>query len=344
MIKPEGLQKGDKVAIVSLSSGILGEKNLFHKYLLGKKRLEEEFGLEVVAMPNALKGSDFVWNNPELRAKDLMDAFSNPEIKGIICSIGGYDTIRIAPYIDYDLIRNNPKIFMGFSDTTANHFMMQKAGIVSYYGPCLMQDFAEYVSMFDYTKESIKKVLFEGVENFEIKSSEYWTDDFVPWKEENINVGKNLIKEARGYELLQGSGKVTGKLLGGCLDAFPIYVGTSIWPTLDMWKDKILFLETSEEKPEPQLIEFYLMNLGAQGIFDVVKGIIVGKPQQEKYYDEYKEIYKKVLKDFNKKGLPVLYNINFGHALPIGILPMGTDVEVDFDNKKITLLESPVKK
>jgi len=344
MIKPEGLKKGDKVAIVSLSSGILGEENLIHKYYLGKKRLEEEFGLEVVAMPNALKGVKFIEEHPELRAQDLMDAFKDKKVKGIICAIGGMDTIRISPYIDYEIIKNNPKIFMGYSDTTANHFMMQKVGLVSYYGPALMTDFGEYVKMFDYTKEAVEKVLFEGIENYEIKSSEYWSDDFVPWKEENINVGKSLKKDTHGYEVLQGSGKVTGKLLGGCIDAFPIYTGTPIWPTLEQWKDKILFLETSEVKPSPDYLKEYLINLGAQGIFDVVKGIIVGKPQQEVYYEEYKEVYKTVLKYFNKEELPVLYNVNFGHAIPIGILPIGTDVEVDYDNKKIILVESPVKK
>lgn len=344
MIKPEGLKKGDKVAVVSLSSGMIGEKNYIHKYYLGKKRLEEEFGLEVVAMPNALKGAKFIEEHPELRAKDLMDAFKDPTIKAIICAIGGLDTIRITPYIDYDAIRDNPKIFMGYSDTTANHFMMQKAGLVSYYGPCIMTDFAEYVKMFDYTKENIQKVLFENIENYEIKSSEYWSDDFVSWEEKNINQQRKLKKESHGYELLQGNGKVVGKLLGGCIDAFPIYIGTPIWPTLEEWKDKILFLETSEDKPPVEYLRCYLMNLGAQGIFDVVKGIIVGKPQAEAHYEEYKEIYKQVLKDFNKEDLPVLYNVNFGHSVPICVLPIGTDVEVDFDLKKIALVESPVKK
>ena len=344
MIKPEGLKKGDKVAIVSLSSGLIGEESFIHKYYLGKKRLESEFGLEVVAMPNALKGLKFIEEHPELRAKDLMDAFKDPTIKAIICAIGGIDTIRITPFIDYEVIKNNPKIFMGYSDTTANHFMMQKAGLISYYGPCIMTDFAEYVKMFDYTKEAVQSVLFDGIENYQIKSSEYWSDDFIPWSEDNINIEKKLKKDTHSYELLQGSGKVVGKLLGGCIDAFPIYVGTPIWPTLDEWKDKILFLETSEDKPSLDYLKCYLMNLGAQGIFDVVKGIIVGKPKDEKYYEEYKEVYKKVLKDFNKENLPVLYNINFGHAIPIGILPIGTDVEVDFDNKSITLVECPVKK
>lgn len=89
-------------------------------------------------MPNALKGSDFVLEHPELRAKDLMDAFKDDSIKAIICAIGGNDTYKLLPYIDYEVIRNNPKIFMGYSDTTVNHLMMNKAGLVSFYGPTIM--------------------------------------------------------------------------------------------------------------------------------------------------------------------------------------------------------------
>ena len=170
-----------------------------------------------------------------------------------------------------------------------------------------------------------------------------WSKDFVPWKTENINITKKLIKDEHGYETIQGSGIVTGQLLGGCIDVFPMIIGTEIWPTKEEWTDKILLLETSEEKPSPNLITYYLRNLGAQGIFDVIKGIIIGKPQEEKYYEEYKEVYKKVLKEFNQENLPVMYNINIGHANPIGILPLGTDIQIDFTNKKIFLLESPTK-
>ena len=313
MIKPERLKKGDTVAIVSLSWGGLGDENLIHKFYLGKERLEKIFGLNVVVMPNALKGTEFIRENPKLRAKDLMEAFLDKDIKAIICAIGGSDTIRISKYIDYDIIRNNPKIFMGFSDTTANHFMMHKAGLVSYYGPCLMKDFAEYGSMFDYTIDSIKNVLFDGKENIEMVSSEYWSDEYVPWKEENINVSKKMKKEEHGYEVLQGDGVVEGELLGGCLDAFPIYIGTDIWPSIDEWKDKILFLETSEDQPSPDLIELYLMNLGAQGIFDVIKGIMVGKPQEEKYYEEYKDVYKKVLHEIMHSNLVLERKPNICH-------------------------------
>ncbi len=343
MIKPSKLNKGDKIAIVSLSWGGLGDDSLIHKYYIAKERLENEFGLEVVIMPNALKGTSFVYDHPEERAKDLMDAFKDKSIKGIICAIGGDDTIRLLPYIDFDIIKNNPKIFMGYSDTTVNHFMMNKAGLVSYYGPCIMCEFGEYVKMFDYTKQAVENILFNDSENYEIKSSEVWSNDFVSWKEENKNILKKTLPEEHGYEVLQGTGVITGEVLGGCIDVLPMIVGTTIWPKKEEWKDKILLLETSEEKPSPDLIKYYLRNLGAQGIFDVIKGIIVGKPQDEKYYEEYKEIYKIVMKEFKHEDLPIMYNINIGHATPIGIIPLGTNIKVDYTNKKIILIESATK-
>ena len=343
MIKPERLKKGDKVAVVSLSSGILGDEAFIHKYDIAKERLEKEFGLNVVAMPNALKGSKFIYENPELRAKDLMDAFRDKSIKAIFCAIGGDDTIRTLPYIDYDVIKNNPKIFMGYSDTTVNHLMMHKAGLVSYYGPSFMCEFGMYVKMFDYTKEAVNNILLNDSTNLEIKSSLVWSDDFIPWGIDNINKQLKTKEEMHGYELLQGEGIVEGELLGGCLDVFPMVIGTEIWPTLDEWKDKILLIETSEEEPRPDYVKFFLRNLGAQRIFDVVKGIIVGKPHNEKYYEEYKETIKSVLKEYNKENLPVLYNINTGHADPIGVLPLGTKVRIDYDNKKIILIESATK-
>lgn len=94
-------------------------------------------------------------------------------------------------------------------------------------------------------------------------------------------------------------------------------IGTDLWPSLDEWKNKILFLETSEEKPEPQLIKYYFKELGTLGILTSIKGIIFGKPQGNVYYEEYKTVLKEVLKEFNLEYLPVMCNLNFGHNLPI---------------------------
>lgn len=343
MIKPNILKKGDKIAIVSLSWGGLGDEDLIHKYYIAKSRLENDFELEVVVMPNALKGSEFIYNHPELRAKDLMDAFGDTTIKGVFCAIGGSDSVRLLPYIDYGVIRNNPKIFMGYSDTTVSHFMMKKAGLVSYYGPSVMCEFGEYVKMFDYTKEAVENILFKDTKGYEVKSAKYWSSDFLEWKEENINRSLKMRKEKHGYEILNGSGIICGELIGGCIDVFPMIVGTEIWPETDGWKDKILLVETSEEKPKPDLLLYYLRNLGAQGILQSIKGIIVGKPQDETYYEEYKTIYHKIIKEFNCEHLAIIYNVNIGHASRTGILPLGIEYQIDLDNKTIIFKESAAK-
>ena len=124
MIVPKKLKKGDTVAIVSLSSGMGGEKEYFHRYEIGKKRLEEVFGLKVITMPNALKGCDYLYRHPEARAQDLMDAFKDKNIKAIFTMIGGDDSIRIIPFIDQQIIKENPKLFIGYSDTTVTHLLL----------------------------------------------------------------------------------------------------------------------------------------------------------------------------------------------------------------------------
>lgn len=341
MIKPQRLHKGDKVAIVSLSRGMLGEKMFLHKFELARKRLEEEYGLNVISMPNALKGIDYLYRHPEARAQDLMDAFKNPEIKAVFNAIGGDDTIRLLSYIDFEILRNNPKIFTGFSDSTTNHFMMHKAGIVSYYGLSVMNNIAEYVSMNEYTKLAMEKTLFEPQDTFEIKCSDFcsYEKDKVWWMEENIHQETPKFPNT-GYEVVQGSGKVTGELLGGCIDVFPELLGTSLWPTLDQWNSKILLIETSEADMPEMVLRWLLRNLHAQGILHVINGIIVGKPAVEEKYDAYKEVFKQVVGfEANLPNLPILYNVNVGHAYPIGVFPLGLRYEIDCDKRTLTLME-----
>ncbi len=346
MIKPERLKKGDKVAIVSMSRGMLGESWAIHKLTIAKERLEKDFGLEVVVMPNALKGMDYLYNHPEARAQDLMDAFKDNSIKAIFNAIGGNDTIRTLPYIDFEVIKNNPKIFTGFSDTTVNHFMMRKAGLVSYYGASVMNNFAEYVKINDYTKESIINTLFDPKDKLEIKASEYesFAKDLVWWSEENMNTPRKFYKNQKGYEVINGKGKAQGELFGGCIYTFIDLLGTKLWPTLEEWKNKILMLETSDDEMPLSVVEYILRNLESQGIFNVIKGILIGKHPFEDKTDEYINCFKKIIIDEGKHNdLPIIYNVNFGHAEPIAVFPLGAKCELDCDNKKITLLETATK-
>lgn len=344
MIKPARLKKGDMVAIVSLSSGTAGDEMFKHRYEQGKKRIEEVFCLKTITMPNALKGSEYLTKHPEARANDLMDALKDENIKGIICNIGGADTIRLLPYIDFDVIKNNPKIFMGYSDTTVNHFMMYKAGVTSYYGPCVMCQFAENYEMHNYTKKYIEEVLFDNKKDITITSSPEWTSEFLDWSNEEYDSQKRKMSlEEHGYEIIQGTGSFEGELLGGCLDVFPMFVGTSIWPQKEEWKNKILFLETSEDEVSPDYVEYYLRNLIAQGIIDEINGILIGKPQNEIYYNEYKEVYKRLIcEEAGRPDLPILYNVNIGHTDPICILPLGQKIKVDLNKKEIIFIGTPM--
>lgn len=343
MIKPQRLKKGDRIATVSLSWGGAGDTGIIERYKIAKKRIEEKFGLEVIGMPNALKGSEYLYRNPKARAEDMMQAFSDKDIKAIFCNIGGDETIRLLPYIDFNMIKNNPKIFMGYSDTTANHFMCYKAGLTSFYGPSMLDAFAENVEMHDYTVKWINKVLFSSEKIGEIEKSDYWTSEHSDWVNPENNKIRRKLNENKGYEMLQGVGKVRGKLIGGCMEVLEMIKATEIWPEIEEWKDKILFLETSEDKPSPEWIKYCLRNYGAIGIFDKIKGIIVGKPKDETYFEEYKKEYIKVIKDeFGKEDLPILYNMNFGHTAPMCILPYGVEAEIDCDDKKFTIIESGV--
>ncbi len=345
MIKPERLRPGDKVAIVSLSRGTLGEPWAIHKLDIAKKRLEEDFKLKVVVMPNALKGIDYLYQHPEARAKDLMDAFKDKSIKAIFNAIGGDDTIRLLPYIDFDVIKNNPKIFTGFSDTTVNHFMMHKAGLISYYGASVLNNFSEYVKINDYTRKAIVDTLFEPKDKLEIEPCGVasYNDDVVWWKEENMNTPRKFHKDNHGYEVLQGHGKVRGRLIGGCIDTFICIMGTPIWPKVSDFKNKILCLEICDDKGLGDDLIYYLRNLNAQGIFDVISGIIIGKPVLKEIYEPVKKTIVDFFKNEVNRDFPIIYNVNFGHAEPITVLPLGCMCELDADNKKITLLEKATK-
>ena len=342
LIKPAKLQHGDKVATISLSWGGAGDKDTLWRYEVGKKRLQEEFGLEVIEMPSTLKGAEYLYNHPEKRAEDLMAAFSDSSIKGIFSCIGGYESVRMLPFIDYDVIKNNPKVFIGYSDSTVTHFICQRAGISSFYGASILAEFAENVQMLDYTKYWVQKTLFDNTTIGKIEPSAVWTSEYLPWEEKNKSIQRQLNNNT-GYELLQGRGKVQGKLIGGCIEVMEMLKGTEVWPGLKAWENSILFFETSEDKTDPTYVEYWLRNYGSIGVLQSVKGIIFGKPYDNLYYEEYKKALIKVVREELKLyDLPILYNMNFGHTAPMFVLPYGAMAEIDCEAKGFSIIESGV--
>lgn len=342
LTKPQKLQQGDKVATVSPSWGGAGDPPLRWRYEQGIQRLREVFGLEVVAMPNSLKGTDYLYEHPEARAEDLMTAFADDGVKGIIANIGGEDSIRLLPHIDFEVIRKHPKIFMGYSDVTMSHLFCHKAGISSFYGPAILTDFAENVAMDPYTIEMVGRTLFLNDVIGNIPPAKQWTSEYLEWDERNRNQRRKL-RGNTDYEVLQGTDVVQGRLIGGCMESLEFAKGTILWPDEHYWDKSILFFETSEEKPAPDLMKYWLRNYAAQGILQKASGIIFGKPQDEKYYEEYKEEILNVMKEYALEDLPILYNMNFGHTEPKFILPYGAKAEVNCINGTFSILENAVK-
>ncbi len=339
MIKPEKLKRGDTVAIVSLSSGIAGDQDMVWRTEQGIKRLEDVFGLKVKVMPHALKGSDYIYEHPEKRAEDLNQALKDPEVRGIICAIGGNDSIRTLPFVDNRAIQSNPKIFTGYSDSTVGHLMFYLNGVSSSYGPALLTDFAENIDMDDYTIASIEKTWFSNDIIGEIKTSDTVREVGLTWDKSNQQTARNQLDNS-GYEVINGRGTVQGHLIGGCLESLSDLRGTSLFPDLHHFDGAILFLETSEEYIPTITLESYLRAFAVMGIMNRINGIIVGRPQKGVYYEEYKEVYRMIMKEYNCEDLPILYNASFGHNEPKFVMPYGVQAEINADEKTFTILES----
>lgn len=334
------------VGIVSLSSGILGEQFVAHEVEIGLRRLRD-YGLRVKLMPNACKGLDYVRAHPEKRAEDLLQALRDPEIDMILCAIGGDDTYRLAPYLfDHGELAAAAceKVFLGFSDTTVNHFMLHKVGMRTFYGQAFLPDVCEIgPEMLPYTKKYFEELLSTGTVR-EITPSDVWygeRTDFSP-----AQVGVSLTpRPDEGFELLQGAPTFSGKILGGCIDTiYDFFDGERyadmptlceryrLFPDTEDWKGRILLLESSEEKMSPEKYRRALEYLKEAGVFGAVSGILAGKPIDRMHENEYKALLSEVI---DRPELPIVWNLNVGHAAPRCIIPFGVEAAVDAEKQTI---------
>ena len=338
------------IAVVSLSRGIIGEPFIQFQVEIGLRRLRE-LGLNVKFMPHALKGLEYVKAHPEKRAEDLLQALRDPEIDMILCAIGGDDTYRLLPYLfDHnelaDAVTN--KIFLGFSDTTINHLMLHKVGLRSFYGQSFLADVCELgPQMHPYTRKYFEELISSGSIR-EIRPGDVWYEQRESFTPEQV--GKQLPAHPdHGFELLQGPPVFSGKILGGCIDSlYDMFNGDRyadmpllckkyhLFPDPEDWKGRILLLESSEEKPSPAKYRRALEYLKGAGVFRAVSGVLIGKPMDDTYAEEYRELLVNVI---DRPDLPLVFNINVGHAMPRCIIPFGVDAVVDAENQIIRFSE-----
>lgn len=333
------------ITIISLSRGILGESFIRHELDIGLKRLEA-LGLSVHFSRHALAGLDYVAAHPESRAQDLLEAFSS-DTDMILCAVGGDDTYQLLPYLfAHDELRNvvKDKVFLGFSDSTMNHLMLHKVGLNTFYGQAFLPDICELdKEMLPYSRHYFEELIQTGTIS-RIIPSKIWYDSREDFSPAAVGTG-TAAHENKGFLLLQGPDRFEGAILGGCIDTiYDIFNGEryadspalcaeyGLFPTLEDWKGKILLLESSEEKASPAKYRSMLTVLKKYGVFDVINGMLIGKPADEAYAEEYHSIIKEVIGD---PSLPIVANINVGHATPRCIIPFGVPAKVNVNSQEI---------
>lgn len=342
-VRPPRLRAGDTVAVVSTSWG--GPSVFPHVFDHGLDVLRRVFGLEVCEMPSARRAPRELGADPRARADDLNAAFSDPSVRAIVASIGGVDSVRILPFLDPSLALADPKVLLGYSDTGTQLAFYNLAGLVTFNGPAVMAGFAQ-IEAFPGAMDHVRSVLFEPAPTYEYRPFAEWVDGYRDWRDPS-NAGAVGERRAHdGWRWLQGSGRASGRLFGGCGEVLEMMKGTRFWPAPEFWDGRILFLETSEDVPAPETVGYWLRNYGMQGIFDRVSAVLIGRARS--YSDEAKAeldemVVRVVAREFGQPELPVVSNLDFGHTDPQWVLPLGVLAEVDIDARLFRLLEPAVR-
>ena len=340
MTKPKVLRPGSRIAAISLSWG--GPGTIPYRHRIGKQQFEEEFGVTVVETAHALRDADWLARNPKARADDLMEAFTDETIDGIISTIGGEDSIRTLPYLDLDLIRNNPKVFMGFSDTTISHAACFKAGLVSFYGPSFMAGFAENCGMFPYMVDSVRRTLFSTEPMGVIEPNlTGWTVEYLPWENPENQLVRRKLNPCTGWKFHQEEGVVEGQLFGGCVEVLDWLRGTDFFPTATDLQSAVLFLETSEDAPPPSLLTEFVRCLAAMGVLERLGGILLGRPgggvDPNTFHAYDDALCKAVREEYGLNDILIVTNMDFGHTDPMFVIPMGMKVRIDSTKQEVAI-------
>jgi muramoyltetrapeptide carboxypeptidase len=311
LIKPERLKKGDLIGVISPASSPLDPVNLDSgvNYI-------EKLGYRVEVGKNVGKVNGYLAGSDEERADDLNSMFKNKNVKAIICLRGGYGAFRILDRINYKLIRNNPKIFVGFSEITAlQTAILHKAGLITFAGPMVASDFANGVS--SYTEELFWRLLTS-----------------------NKKLGRLRYPDQSKLSGIT-KGSATGRILGGNLAVFNALIGSPYFPLL---KDRILLLEDVAELPYK--IDRMFNQLRMIKVFTKVKGIVLGRFVDCYEHDPMKKTLTlgEVMEDYlNDLNIPVVYTFPHGHIKDKVTVPIGINIKMNATKGFIEYNEGAVK-
>lgn len=307
-IKPNKLQKNDTIGIVSVSAPEAYEQQ--ERFEKGIDYLKQK-GYNVVLSDHVLENKGYISADPKFMGEDLMKLFEDNNVNCIICAGGGSNSNLLLQYIDFEKIKENPKIFMGVSNpTTLLNAINTITGLITFHGPAIVWDFGEDNGLCKFTDAHLWPELCDGD------------------KEHKINDESHSWLSVR-------DGKAEGLLVGGNLISIQALLGTKYEPD---WNKKILFWEDICKPIER--IDLMLTHFKDARVFEKINGMIIGQLVSCNPSDE--EIYKMVLERLSEYDFPIIANVPLGHTQDKLTLPIGANIAFDTERLQTIEVKEPV--
>lgn len=320
-IVPTKLDPGDNVGVISPSRSL----SIISREVSNIAILEfQKLRLKVHFADNSKLGERYEIDSIKKRLLDIHNMFTNKKIKAIFTSIGGYHSIQLLKHIDWNIIKNNPKIFCGYSDTSVlQNAIYTKTGMITYSGPHFSTFGQKHGT--EYTKRYFQECCF-NFDPYSISSSSKWSDDMW-WSDQDnrefiTNSGPVIVNE----------GFAEGTSLGGNLEGLLSLSGTEFFPSL---KNAILFIELTENYDLAKF-DAILQSLTLQSEFGLVKGLLIGRFQKHSNI-LVPDIIKVINAQKDLKKIPVVINLDFGHTQPLFTFPIGGEVRIMAESKEFRL-------
>ncbi len=336
LLLPPALRPGDAVAVVSPAWG--GPAALPAPYRRGLAELGRA-GFDVRVMPHAEQAAnDWVAASAQQRADDLNAAFADPEVRGIVCTIGGNHAAQVLPHLDLDVVRTHPTVLCGYSDVTSLlHGLHARTGLVGMYGPALIPQWGAVGGVLPYVAEHFARVTGRGEPAGPVPLADVEVQDGDHERAERTGEPLRRTPALPRRSLRPGVG--TGPLLVGCLPSTRHLIGTPWQPE---YAGRVLVLETPEPPYELEDADADLTHLRLAGLLDDLAGLALCRPYRwsPAQSDAFSAL---VLDHVAHTGYPVLAGLEGGHTDPLPTFPIGVRVTVDTGSADLVLEEPAVR-
>ncbi|WP_323949656.1 S66 family peptidase [Aeromonas caviae] len=331
LLKPPGLNPGDTIGFFSPSSAATAWAP--NRFARAKAYLAAQ-GFELKA--GSLTGEQDHWRSGSIaaRAAELNALIRDPQVRAIMSVIGGSNSNSLLPYLDFDALKRDPKIVIGYSDVTALLLGIHaQTGLVTFYGPALVASFGELSPLVDETLAGFLSVCMAGGASLphRLPTPAQWTEERLDWEHQT------RAKQCWPNRLISvGTGRVRGRLIGGNLNTLAGIWGSPFMPSIE--RGDILLLEDSLKTAET--VERSFAHLKLCGVFERIGALVLGKHELFDSQGSGRRPLDILLEVVGEPTFPILAEYDCAHTHPMLTLPLGIEAELDLDAQSLTLCES----